>query len=71
MILENDQLLASPVPLLTDADLDWLDDDDQVSLINANYEDWENSRTEAARILTTRGPRSLAERLSLMAGKLL
>jgi hypothetical protein len=39
MILENDQLLASSVPLLTDADLDWLDDDDQVSLINANYED--------------------------------
>jgi hypothetical protein len=71
MILENDQLLASPVPLLTDNDLYWLDDDDQVMLINANYEDWENSRTEAARILTTRGPQSLAERLSLMAGNLL
>lgn len=68
MICEDDQLFARPVPKLTDDDLDWMDEADQVETIATNYEAWEDSRAIAAEILTAQPQRmSLAQRLTRRA----
>ena len=69
MNYENEILLAWPVPKLTDADLDWMDPEDQVATIDANYEDWENSRAAVNDLLFPK-PMTLAQQLTQRAKQL-
>jgi len=49
LICEQNEWLDNPPAVLTEEDLDWLDEADQVAVINLNYEQWEESRERAGR----------------------
>lgn len=49
MICEQDQWLDNPPAVLTEDDLELFDPDEQETVINLNYEEWEQSRERAGR----------------------
>lgn len=49
MICEHDQWLDNPPAVLTDDDLEMFDPDERETVINLNYEEWEQSRERAGR----------------------